>query len=98
MSVSSASDLVLLLLDPAPLQLEREGIKKIEDGERGGGGRLFEGGDLSRDGHYSRTVFFGVMVEYNNPVTSELPTGLCYGEERSSWLANRWWCCYDLKE
>ena len=58
MSVSSASELELVLLDPAPLQLEREGIKKIEDGKRGGGGRLFEGGDLSRDGYYSRTAFF----------------------------------------
>ena len=38
------------------------------------------------------------MVEYDNPVTSELPRGLCHGEQRSSWLADRWWCYYDLKE
>ena len=38
MSISSASELKLVLLDQAPLQLEREGIKKREDGERGGGG------------------------------------------------------------
>ena len=29
-----------VLLDQAPLQLDREGIKAREDGERGGGGRL----------------------------------------------------------
>ena len=46
------------MLDLAPLQLEREGIKEREDGERGGGGRLLEGGDLSRDGYYSRTVLW----------------------------------------
>ena len=34
-----------ILLDQAPLQLDREGIKEREDGERGGGGRLLEGGD-----------------------------------------------------
>ena len=33
------------MLDQAPLQLDREGIKGREDGERGGGGRFFEGGD-----------------------------------------------------
>jgi len=33
------------LLDQTPLQLDREGITKRKDGERGGGGRLFEGGD-----------------------------------------------------
>ena len=34
-----------VLLDQAPLQLDREGIKAREDGERGGGGRLLEAGD-----------------------------------------------------
>ena len=34
------------------------------------------------------------MVEYDNPATFELPRGLCNGEERSTWLANRLWCCY----
>ena len=33
------------MLDQTPLQLDGEGIKEGEDGERGGGGRLFEGGD-----------------------------------------------------
>ena len=33
------------MLDQAPLQLDREGIKEREDGERGGGGRLLEAGD-----------------------------------------------------
>ena len=42
--------------------------------------------------------FVGDMVEHDNPVTSELPRGLCHGEQRSSCLADRWWCCYDLKE
>ena len=36
------------------LHLGREGIKEREEGKRGGGGRLFEGGDYSRDGYYSR--------------------------------------------
>ena len=54
---------------------------------------------INRGTTFIRRLFcFGVMVEYDNPVTSELPRGLCYGEERSSWLANWWWCCYDLKE
>ena len=33
------------MLDQTPLQLDGEGIKEREVGERGGGGRLFEGGD-----------------------------------------------------
>ena len=41
---------------------------------------------------------FGVMVEYDNLVTFELVRGLYYGEERLSWLADRWWCCYYLSE
>ena len=41
---------------------------------------------------------FGVMVEYDNLLTFELPRGQYYGEERSSWLADRWWCCYYLSE
>ena len=46
MSISSAPELELaVLLDQAPLQLDREGKKEREDGERGGGGRSFEGGD-----------------------------------------------------
>ena len=34
-----------VLLDQTLLQLDGEGIKEREDGERGSGGRLFEGGD-----------------------------------------------------
>ena len=33
------------MLDQTPLQLDGEGIKEREDGDRGSGGRLFEGGD-----------------------------------------------------
>ena len=33
-----------ILLDQTPLQLDREGIKRGEDGKKGGG-RLFEGGN-----------------------------------------------------
>ena len=33
------------MLDQTPLQLEKEGIKEREGGERGGGRRLFEGGE-----------------------------------------------------
>ena len=33
------------MLDQTPLQLDGEGIKERGDGERGSGGRLFEGGD-----------------------------------------------------
>ena len=60
----------MVLLDHIALQLDREGIKGREDGERGRGwgyskeamnlnisvkgGRLIEGGDLSRDACYLR--------------------------------------------
>ena len=55
-------------------------------------------GDYSREAINRRTAFirgmfyFGVMVEYDNLLAFELARGLGYGEERSSWLANR--CCY----
>ena len=39
------------MLYQIPLQLGREGIKEREDGERGGGGRLFEGGDYFKYFH-----------------------------------------------
>ena len=48
MPISSVSGLESpwsVLLDQTPLQLDSEGIKEREDGERGSGGRLFEGGD-----------------------------------------------------
>ena len=97
MSISSVSELELVLLDQAPLQL-KGGDKQERMARRVGVG------DYSREAIYRGTAIirglfcFGVMVEYDNPVTSELPRGLCHGEQRSSWLANRWWCCYDLKE
>ena len=47
-------------MDQIPLSLDREGIKEREDGQSGGGGRLFQnisikggGGDYSRDGYHS---------------------------------------------
>ena len=49
-----------VLLNLIALQLDKEGIKGREDDERGGvsifvkGGRLFEGGNYSRDGNYSK--------------------------------------------
>ena len=39
-----------VLLDQIPLQLDRDGIKEKENGERVGG-RLFEGGDYSKYFH-----------------------------------------------
>ena len=33
------------MLDQTPLQLDSEGIKERDDGEGGGGGQFFEGGD-----------------------------------------------------
>ena len=58
------------MLNLVALQIDRDGKKGREDGERGGEGRLFEGGDYfkhfrkrgrlfeggdqSRDSHYSR--------------------------------------------
>ena len=54
---------------------------------------------INRGAAFIRGLFcFRVKVEYSNPVTFELPRGLCYGEERSSWLANRWWFCYYLSD
>ena len=43
-SVSELESPWSVLLDQTPLQLDRDGIKEREDGERGGGW-LFEGGD-----------------------------------------------------
>ena len=37
-------------MDQIPLQLDREGIKEREDGERDGGGGLFEGGSYFKGG------------------------------------------------
>ena len=59
MSISSASELEFVVLDQAPLQLGREGIKK-EKMVRGVGVGDYsrEARDLSRDGYYSRTALF----------------------------------------
>ena len=45
------------MLDQAPLQLNREKIKGREDGERGGGGRLLEGGDYFEHFALRRRLF-----------------------------------------
>ena len=45
------------MLDQAPLRLDREGIKAREDGERGGGGRLLEGGDYFKHFGLRRRLF-----------------------------------------
>ena len=59
MSISSASELELVLLDQAPLQLGKEGITKEKMARRVGVGDYSrEARDLSRDGYYSRTVLF----------------------------------------
>ena len=60
-----------VLPDQTPLQLDREGIKAREDGERGGGGRLFQTfrskEAIIRGTAFIRGLFcFGVMVEYDN--------------------------------
>ena len=49
----------MISFNQSPLQLDREGIKERENGERGagggggGGGRLFEGGDFFKYFHQS---------------------------------------------
>ena len=50
------------MLDQAPLQLDREGIKAREDGERGGGGRLLEGGDYFKHFGLRRRLFEGRLL------------------------------------
>ena len=50
------------MLDQAPLQLDREGIKAREDGERGGGGRLLEGGDYFKHFGLTRRLFEGRLL------------------------------------
>ena len=50
------------MLDQAPLQLDREGIKAREDGERCGGGRLLEGGDYFKHFGLRRRLFEGRLL------------------------------------
>ena len=47
------------MLDQAPLQLDRGGIKEREDGQRGGGGRLLEVGDYFKHFGLRRRLFEG---------------------------------------
>ena len=57
-----------LLLDQTPLQLDREGIKEGEDGEKGGEGAIILGRQLfqiflSEGGDYSReTINWGRLL------------------------------------
>ena len=50
------------MLDQAPLRLDREGIKAREDGERGGGGRLLEGGDYFKHFGLGGRLFEGHLL------------------------------------
>ena len=50
------------MLDQAPLQLDREGIKAREDGERVGGGRILEGGDYFKHFGLRRRLFEGRLL------------------------------------
>ena len=50
MSISSVSELeasLIILLDQTPLQVDREGIREREDGERGGESAYIRGKRLS---------------------------------------------------
>ena len=49
-------------MNQAPLQLDREGIKQREDGERGGGGRLLEAGDYFKHFGLRRRLFEGSLL------------------------------------
>ena len=72
------------LLNLIALELDREGIKERENGERGGvgegsiirGSRLFEGDDYSRDGYYSRNtvyIFYFILLFHRLAVRISLP-------------------------
>ena len=50
------------MLDQAPLQLDREGIKARENGERGGDGRLLEEGDYFKHFGLRRGLFEGRLL------------------------------------
>ena len=50
------------MLDQVPLQLDREGIKEREDGERVGGGRILEGGDYFKHFGLRRRLFEGRLL------------------------------------
>ena len=57
-----------VLLDQIQLQLDREGIKEREDGERGGGGRLFKGGDYFEYFHQRGAIIRGTAIIRGNTV------------------------------
>ena len=61
------------------LSVPREGDKRREDGERGGGGgRLtVEGGDQSRDGYYSRKYGKTVIYSDNHSRTRKKAVSSC---------------------
>ena len=50
---------LISLLDHIALQLDREGIKGREDGERSADGRFFEGGDYLKYFHQRRAIIRG---------------------------------------
>ena len=58
------------MLDQIQLQLDREGIKEREDGERGGGGggRLFKGGDYFEYFHQRGAITRGTAIIRGNTV------------------------------
>ena len=58
-----------VLLDQIQLQIDREGIKEREDGERGGGGgRLFKGGDYFEYFHQREAIIRGTAIIRGNTV------------------------------
>ena len=54
------------MLDQAPLQLDREGIKEREDGERGKGGRLLEGRLVFEDCFVSELWLSMIILSHSN--------------------------------
>ena len=52
--------------DQAPLQLDREGIKEREDGERGVGGRLIEERLLFEDCFVSESWLSMIILSHSN--------------------------------
>ena len=56
-------------MDQIPLQLDREGIKEREDGERGEG-RLFEGGDCFKYFHQRGAIIQGMAIIRGNTLVT----------------------------
>ena len=81
------------MLDQIPLQLDREGIKETEDGERGEGGRLFEGGDYFKYYHQGGAIIRGRRLMEGRLLFEEvrypyLPNALFNGLRRRSNIVN----------